>query len=1252
MANTTGAEVAKLSVKVSPDTSKFYEELNRKLKAIEKALGKDGVDGGDVEVGTDKAEKKVAKSSKKMSNNLGALTKEAKKASTAVNKIKLGDISKDINRSISALDKYAGTFDVNKAIFWDPKEAKAALKALKAENRQLKVTSKAAKSSSGKGTESPTDRFQRRSLSDLASGMSAIEKNLHLTGAGEGLREDLDRAEKSLARMINLGPPMGSKQDVANWRSAIREQLDAVRDMAKGDAKAAQNFLGVSERQFDMIQRLGRIRKIAAEQDSKRDNAAHKDRMAHFAEELRGHKMRSDEVAAFLKQLEAEKKAKDDAEVQRKALVLSDPFNKKAMSDLKKAYADASAALPNTFEGEEARQRLQQDVDRIQREIEADIPVDLHVRAGERERLRKEIEKIANGGAAGGGKGGGRGGIFAAIGAGGGGGFNFSKLMPSFGSGINPAGYVAIIAALALVAAPLVGLVSTLVLAIPGMISAIVTPMMAIGLGMDGIKRAGANSGLFKYDDEGKLEGLGAVFDKVKTNVSAAFDEGLTPALKTLASAIDPLLGSLPKVATGLTDMFQGFIDSLTSSEGMALFDDTIKNIGAAMSAAAPGIKSFTDGMLGIANSFSLQLPKFSTWLNTTGDSFAKWVTEMTTVPDPAGHHGPNPNGKTPMDLAFEGLGGTLKTIGDWAVDMGQAGLKFVQDPKKMQDFLGTLDSIGAAITKLIDLGNKLGPVWALANGDDFGNAPGVQNLPKPKETEAAVQAARAAAEEANRAKGVEPTPQAEESWLSKLGGLLTKGLEAWMAPAGTRVVGDSVVKTNIAPNELAANVKGQIDALNERIAGMESDMAARVADGKPAVDPILGDYKVRIQDLQDDLAELKAIEASLSPQVALKSFESPLPVSEGGKPSFVNQLLTDLKGIPTAAVPAKDAIQQVKETGVMTPEALGQLSQNAQTATVPEAPTEIPAPDTSAFDAAIQELPTSTTTAMQGVADAVTTGGQTAAGNMLLVGQQMVANIQTFTGLFQTAGQQMMMGLANGITVGTAWVVAAARSAAKAAHDAAKEELEINSPSKKFIEIGLSTMEGMSKGMEGGVQPVIDKAADLADKVSAAFADGSTDPTALLAGMSNKEINQMEKVLGYQEQSLRAQISGMSYRNRKVKDPGVEAEIQKLKDMETELGLQKQMIDLAQDFAGIDDKSSGEDPFVKAASGLLNSPADFAKATGKQFMSDLGIGGNGLIGNAITEGISYIFNIASVDEALSLKDREDSKAAQSNVGR
>ncbi len=807
-----------------------------------------------------------------------------------------------------------------------------------------------------------------------------------------------------------------------------------------------------------------------------------------------------------------------------------------------------------------------------------------------------------------------------------GGGIGFPKgLLPSFGSGINPAGYAAIIAGLALIAAPLVGLVSTLVLAIPGMISAIATPMMAIGLGLEGIKKAASNSGLFSLDDKGEIDGLGPVFDKVKANVSQAFEEGLTPALKQVAAAIDPLLGSLPKVATGLSEMFQGFVDSLTSAEGMRLFDDTIKNIGEAMTQAAPGVRSFTDGMLGIANSFTQSLPGLSNWFNRTGDSFSKWVEEMTRPIE-----GPGIDGKSKMDLAFAGLGDTLKTIGDWAVDMGEAGLKFVSDPEKMKSFLGTLEDIGGVITRLVDLGNRLGPVLDVLD----------KILPEPaSKLDEVGKDGKSGSESKVEEK---PPGKPDKGFWDKVGDFFSGSA---LGSGGVQIpIGDKMFAADTPKNELSDAIRSEINSVNGRISQLETDIKNRVADSPypEGEDPVLGNAKGRLRDLQETLTQLKeqGKALGLSPDVALASSESPL----GGP--IAQQLLAGLEDAPAKVQQAVDESKAaVAESGALTPEALGALSE--------EAAPKIPAPDTAAFSAEMQKLPAVTDEAMAAVTSSITAGGANAASAALIAATNIYNAMVANAALFQTVGLQMMAGLAAGIQAGSSMAIQAAVTAATSAYQAAKNALEIRSPSRKFMELGDYSMQGMAKGMENGVKPVIDQAKGLADKIADAFADGSVDPTTFLKGMSNKEINKVEKALGLESTRLQGQISALTYRNRGAKDPAVQAEIDRLKLLKQELSEQKQMIDLAQDYADIGkDSSGGEDPFVKAASGLMSMPGDFASATGKQFLSDLGIRGDGMIGNAITEGIKYVFNIGSVDEALSIKDREDTKSAMSAMGR
>jgi hypothetical protein len=89
-----------------------------------------------------------------------------------------------------------------------------------------------------------------------------------------------------------------------------------------------------------------------------------------------------------------------------------------------------------------------------------------------------------------------------------------------------------------------------------------------------------------------------------------------------------------------------------------------------------------------------------------------------------------------------------------------------------------------------------------------------------------------------------------------------------------------------------------------------------------------------------------------------------------------------------------------------------------------------------------------------------------------------------------------MMGGVRDGIYAGKSEVINAAVNVATAAYEAAKAALDINSPSKKFREIGLSTDEGFAQGIDRGTEMVtgsidnlgvsaIDRMSEVVKKIS-----------------------------------------------------------------------------------------------------------------------------------------------------------------------
>lgn len=255
---------------------------------------------------------------------------------------------------------------------------------------------------------------------------------------------------------------------------------------------------------------------------------------------------------------------------------------------------------------------------------------------------------------------------------------------PSFGFGINATGYALIASAISLLSPVIVGLLGALttgLLALPGLITAVVAPIGALVLGLDGLKKAA-----------GVLE---KPFKELRDTMSAKVEEQFTPVFEKLKDIFPTLKAALPSVTQGLADMAKSFADVLTNPANLAKLDQTIRNIASGLTAAAPGIRDFTQGFLDLINGFSNKLPDIGRWFSDTGASFSKWVKDFTTV---------GPDGVSKFDVALKGLGDTLKILGSGLVNIAGRVLDFFSDPKKVEGFKKELQAIVTLLEKLVGL--------------------------------------------------------------------------------------------------------------------------------------------------------------------------------------------------------------------------------------------------------------------------------------------------------------------------------------------------------------------------------------------------------------------------------------------------------------------------------------------------------------------------------------------------------------------
>lgn len=1126
-------EVARITVRVSPDTSRFRRELRQQLQDLNRALQGDA----DVEFGadTEQMDRDVKKAAKKA-------TAEASKDAKV--KVEVETDKKETEKKVT-------------------QPAKKAAKAVKEAGREL-------------------DRFQKRSLSDLSNAMAQLEKLMTLDEVGESTRKQLEAAEKRLKNSIIMGPPKGaSAKDAAAWRQMIQQQINEAKQAGIADEGIRKDPKKVVARRIKAINRLAQIRakheaaeREAAEEQRKRneyiinrrirahkrlgqiqkvisdrENAAHKERLAQMAEELKKSKQLTDEHAAYMKQVTDWLKAEKAYEDERRARNLSDPFNARMLSELKKATAAAEKTLGTTADDERRREYLKSQFDRISRELEMDIPVNLELRAKQRDRIRKEIESIwptALAAAAGGAVG--------SIGA-----INkkkdiFSKLgAPGFGSGINPSGYLLIISLIAAVTPLITGLmgaITTAVLTLPGLLAAVAAPIAAIALGLDGIKAAAAR--------------LAPQFEDLKSTMSAVVEEQFGPVFDKLGALFPTLKESLPGVSAGVAAVADSLADMLTSPENLERLKNIFSDIEKTIRDSAPGIRDFVDGLLELTKGLTGRLPDFAKWLNETGESFKTWVEDFTKK---------GPDGVSKFDHALDGLGFTLKELGGGIVELAGKALDYFSDPEKIKSFKAELDGLVNTILALMDAINGLATAFSKVPGFSDGEA---------------------------------------NSWFDFAPFQIQKGKQ-WI---------DGLLGSN-TEEQGASSFSATWDGIKQKA----SEAANWVKEAWAPIGSFFSGIWSQVSAAATPVWSLISTAATTAWNVISSLW--------GGFASFMAGIFS---GLGEALAPVWEPIK----TGAQ-----------AAWAVIQGAFSGLGGWLSGVFSSAVSTVQG----IWEGLKEVIATVCNSAIETITSWGSNIISTIQSID-LF-SAGKALIQRLIDGIRSMAGPVIDAAKSVIGGImnlipHSPAKEGPFARPGWDALKSGGEAIGDQFGKGLENGFQPVIERAKELAGQVAGAFTSGS-DPTVFLNGMDKGELQRLKKTLDLQMKLQQAEISSLNYQSKLNKDDeGLKRRLEELRQAKEQLGLQKEMIDLAGEYADIESEngSGGEDPLVKAASGLMKTPVDFAKATGKQFLSDIGISGDGLIGRALTEGIQYVFQIGSVDEAMSIKDRTESKAARAMMGR
>ncbi|BBC53829.1 putative tape measure protein [Mycobacterium phage PP] len=739
---------------------------------------------------------------------------------------------------------------------------------------------------------------------------------------------------------------------------------------------------------------------------------------------------------------------------------------------------------------------------------------------------------------------------------------------PSFGSGINPTGWAVILAGIA-AAAPLVmgllGSITTAVLSIPGMISAVMVPIGAMALGLNGLKRA--------------AERLKTPFENLKSIMSTAVENQFGPIFDQLGGVFPMLERSLPQVTQGLADMAKSALDVVTSDEGMSKIERTIGNIAQALKDAAPGIGDFTSGLLDLAENFTKRLPDVSKWFNETGKSFKDWAEDFTKV---------GADGTSKFDRALSGLGDTLKLLGGGLVELGGKALDFMNDPEKIKAFKTEVDGLVNSLLTLADVLNGISKLMGKIPGFSDGEANSPMDF-APFQIQL-IKDQLGKVDWSGVWNNLKTSASAAFSGIVSSAGTTVSGIVS--AFTGLPVLLAGVFASVVAT---AANVVGQIVAQFSQLPGQ-----------------VAGIWNGLVGLAANIFSSVVSTAATVIPQI-VTTF-----VTVGG------QVLAEVSSWPGRIVGALgDLAGQLRDAGARAGQAL-----------------------------------------VQGLAGAIAGGVSAVAGavgQLMSAARNLIPNSPAKEGPFSGSGWKAVTGfgdtigdaMASGIPAQERKIVSLATQLMQAIKDVfgSAEGLTLN-----FNLGGSSALSGLGGTASALTSNIENLNTQLGETRS--ITDGIGSSMTELGGVMDGNLKKQLQALKVQSSELELRRQELQNQKNLTTDKGLKQDLQRqineIDLMRDKLALQRDQLNLQKETTASADESYSI--FEKTVRSMYDAAKSVIGVQQQQLYSDLGISGQGALPQLIEQGVAlgehFVFNVSSVDEAMSIKDREESKKSLSVIGR
>ena len=836
---------------------------------------------------------------------------------------------------------------------------------------------------------------------------------------------------------------------------------------------------------------------------------------------------------------------------------------------------------------------------------------------------------------------------------------NFDKFIPNFGTGLNPAGYAVVIAGILAVAAPLVGLLTSALLTLPGLISAVAVPIAAITLGLDGFKKA--------------AESIKEPFDALRASISEKVTSQFTPIFEQLTQGFPILERSIPRVTQGLADIAKSVTTFITEGTGATQLEQLIGGIGERLSQVAPGIRDFTAAILGLANQFvnGGALEGVGQWFNDTMADFKNWVAEI--------------SASGQLDAAFSGLGASLKVVADALGKIALEGLDFITDPGKVQAFTEALAGLGDVLKNIVGISESLAPAFKLL--DLALKVPSVAGV---------------LVDMGNRGRDIG----------AALGDGVTSGLNA-----GFKLGTDQLVPPDIGAavseqikNQITVSAEDQKQALRSAFTagGVDTAVAqqltqqvqAAIEGARNAMTEFGPELQAAVDQSLLSLAtigdKIGAAFTAIGPAVAA-GFQPAVFAAQSGVNQIISAISSGFGNLFNTVVGAFSGLAGAVSTGM----ASGSQAAAAGVTNI----LQVISAGLAALPAVVQQWFSSVAPAAQaGMAPAIATVGAMC--------QQIIATMLSFTGAAQQAGTAIGASFAQGISSAGGLVSSAAEGLvglARAFFPSSPAEKGPFSGQGWVTYSGEAVGEAFADGISSSSTEVINTVKALMQAVKDVFgsaeglalnfnfgagslgggtgfgAGGSTmlgGLTTSLGDMAGNAQNYQSAVLGAIEPSkqltaddkerikaLSQQIDLLEIRRKELEgmlfwdknNEAIKGELELIRQQKNALGLERDKLQYAQKYGNtVSDTTQKYADYVNTAAQL---PLDFARATANQAMTDLGMSGGGVLGaaldwgsqfaqNAIGAGSKYIFNVSNIDEAKTMWQNTVNVESRGTVGR